>query len=224
MQEINRGAEFADAAPVITEPFADWVLCGSFPGGRPAWEESGARFVDTIEPWERRKLWMLNGAHTLLASAGQVLGHRTVAEAIADARLSAAIDGYWDEALSNLPHHVDGHAYALSLRERFSNPRIEHRLRQIGEGTLDKLKLRVVPVALAERARGRDAPACALAIGGWAALSGLTAPEALRALSQSLADDPGFTARVREQMAALMTWRDATLAAQPFGRSPVGAE
>lgn len=224
VHQINRGAEFADAAPVITEPFTDWVLCGSFPGGRPAWEESGARFVDDIEPWERRKLWMLNGAHTLLANAGQVLGHRTVAEAVADDRLSAAIDRFWDEASGNLPEHVDGHAYALSLRARFSNPRIEHRLDQIGEGTLDKLKLRVVPVALAERARGRDASACAFAIGGWAVLSDVTASEALRALSLSLADDAEFTASVRQQMASLAALRDATSEPQPLGLTPVAAE
>jgi fructuronate reductase len=224
VHEINRRAEFEDAAPVITEPFTDWVLCGSFPAGRPAWEESGARFVGNIEPWERRKLWMLNGAHTLLANAGQALGHHTVAEAVADDRLSAAIDRFWDEASSNLPQHVDGHAYARSLRARFSNPRIEHRLDQIGEGTPDKLKLRIVPIALAERAHGRDASACAFAIGGWAVLSDLTAHDALRALSQSLADDAGFTASVRHQMARLETLRAAPSESQPLDRTGASAK
>ena len=59
-----------DAAPVVTEPFHDWVLSGDFPAGRPDWESAGARFVDDIEPFERRKLWLLNGAHSLLAYAG----------------------------------------------------------------------------------------------------------------------------------------------------------
>ena len=36
---------------MVTEPFRDWVLCGDFPAGRPAWEEAGARFVDDIEPF-----------------------------------------------------------------------------------------------------------------------------------------------------------------------------
>ena len=40
----------ADAAPVVTEPFTEWVLSGEFPGGRPAWDDAGARFVDDIVP------------------------------------------------------------------------------------------------------------------------------------------------------------------------------
>ena len=31
-----------DAAPVVCEPFSDWVLCGQFPAGRPEWERAGA--------------------------------------------------------------------------------------------------------------------------------------------------------------------------------------
>ena len=74
----------ADAAPVVTEPFTEWVLSGEFPGGRPAWEDAGARFVDDITPFEERKLWLLNGAHSLLAYAGSARGHQTIAEAVAD--------------------------------------------------------------------------------------------------------------------------------------------
>jgi fructuronate reductase len=68
-----------DSSPVITEPFRDWVLEGEFPLGRPAWQNAGARFVDHIEPFENRKLWLLNGSHSLLAYAGQLRGHETVA-------------------------------------------------------------------------------------------------------------------------------------------------
>ena len=71
-------------APVVTEPFTEWVLSGEFPGGRPAWEDAGARFVDDITPFEERKLWLLNGAHSLLAYAGSARGHQTIAEAVTD--------------------------------------------------------------------------------------------------------------------------------------------
>lgn len=58
---------FADGAPVVTEPFSEWVLSGRFPAGRPRWEDAGARFVPDVRPFELRKLWLLNGAHSLLA-------------------------------------------------------------------------------------------------------------------------------------------------------------
>ena len=69
---------------MVTEPFTEWVLSGEFPAGRPAWEDAGARFVDDITPFEERKLWLLNGAHSLLAYAGSARGHQTIAEAVAD--------------------------------------------------------------------------------------------------------------------------------------------
>jgi fructuronate reductase len=51
------------------------------PDGRPPWEEVGVRFVADVTPYERRKLWLLNGAHSILASAGLLSGHRTIADA-----------------------------------------------------------------------------------------------------------------------------------------------
>ena len=73
-----------DRAPVVTEPFSEWVLSGAFAAGRPRWEDAGATFTDDVEPFEQRKLWLLNGGHSLLAYAGSIRGHATVAEAAAD--------------------------------------------------------------------------------------------------------------------------------------------
>ncbi len=70
---------FQDRCPVVTEPFREWVLSGAFPAGRPRWEQAGALFTADTGPFERRKLWLLNGAHSLLAYAGSILGHATVA-------------------------------------------------------------------------------------------------------------------------------------------------
>ena len=58
-----------DPVPVVTEPYVEWVLSGEFPQGRPRWEAVGARFVDDVVPWEHRKLWLLNGSHSLMAYA-----------------------------------------------------------------------------------------------------------------------------------------------------------
>lgn len=74
----------ADPAVVVTEPFAEWDLAGEFVAGRPAWEEAGAVLTDDVRPFETRKLWLLNGAHSLLAYAGSIRGHETVAAAMAD--------------------------------------------------------------------------------------------------------------------------------------------
>ena len=161
---------FTDQAPVVTEPFRDWVLSGSFPAGRPERAKAGARFVDEIEPFERRKLWLLNGAHSLLAYAGRLRGHETVASAIGDPVCRTWVTEYWDAASAHLGDGLDLDNYRAALLDRFENARIEHRLAQIGMEGVTKLRVRAAPIILAERAAGRSGIAPIRAIGAWTAL------------------------------------------------------
>lgn len=161
---------FADSSPVVTEPFSDWVLCGDFPAGRPDWASAGAVFVDEIEDFENRKLWLLNGAHSLMAYAGQLRGHATVAQALADPACFGWITEFWDEAERNLPAEGLGvPAYRAALLERFSNARIAHHLAQIAMDGSNKLRMRAVPVLKAELAAGRTGDGAARLIAAWVA-------------------------------------------------------
>jgi fructuronate reductase len=182
-KQLNAALDWVDAAPVVTEPFRDWILSGTFPTGRPRWEDAGARYVEDIEPWERRKLWLLNGAHTLLAFAGLLLGHRTVAEAIADPWLRSAVELLWGDASRQLPTNLDLPAYCAALSERFSNSRIEHRLTQIAEDGTHKLRLRIVPVCVAELYAGRLPVGGALAVAAWVASDAARLADPHRALA-----------------------------------------
>ncbi|WP_345763991.1 mannitol dehydrogenase family protein [Diaminobutyricibacter sp. McL0608] len=144
---------FADAAPVVTEPFSEWVLSGSFPSGRPDWEVAGARFVDDVAPFERRKLWLLNAGHSTLAYLGLLRGRATIAEAMADDVCRDALEELWTEArpvLSFEDAEVD--AQLAVLRSRFENARIQHRLIQIAQDGSQKLPPRILDVA-SERAK-----------------------------------------------------------------------
>lgn len=159
----------ADAAPVPTEPFAEWVIQGEFPAGRPAWDAAGARIVGDVEPFERRKLTLLNGSHSLLAYAGSILGHETVADAVADARCLAWVNQWWDEACPQLPlPQVRLAAYRRALVERFRNPNIRHALAQIAADGSLKLPVRAVPTIRAELAAGRVPEGACRAIAAWA--------------------------------------------------------
>ena len=208
-----------DRSPVVTEPFHDWVLSGEFRAGRPAWEKAGARFVDDIDPFERRKLWLLNGSHTLLAYAGAARGHRTVSEAIGDPEVRSWVEQLWAEAVHHLPAEgLDVDRYRAALLERFDNGRIQHLLGQIGQDGTTKLRVRIAPVLRAERAAGRDGEASVRALGAWVAAardgrlpadragdalaaaaseSGERAVvELLRLVDPGLLDDPGVVAAV----------------------------
>lgn len=217
-----------DAAPVVTEPFSEWILSGRFPQGRPSWESAGAEFTGDIRPFERRKLWLLNGAHSLLAYAGSVLGHRTVGQAIEDPRCLEWVRLWWGEAAPHLhqdPEPVAG--YQEQLLARFSNPRMNDRLSRIAEDGSQKLPIRVVPVIRAEREAGRLPRGAATTVAGWvchlrglgAAVRDVRADEAVRLaggsesqavhriltmLDPALGDDPELACAVEERVRMLV--------------------
>ena len=204
-----------DRSPVVAEPFSDWVISGDFPAGRPAWDTAGARFVDDLEPWEARKLWMLNGAHTLLACLGALRRHMTVAEAIADPVCRQTVELLWDEAARNLPPGLELADYRDALVERFGNSRISHALSQIAADTVTKLRLRIAPVVVAELTSGRVPLGGATAVAAWIAAGRaglLPDPSTPRAESirdsieqvhPRLAADSAFVALVEQVLAQL---------------------
>ncbi|MGX5717526.1 mannitol dehydrogenase family protein [Arthrobacter sp. MAHUQ-56] len=166
--EVQSRCGYQDRAVVVAEPFANWILSGDFPAGRPAWEAAGAQFVDGIEPFENRKLWLLNGAHSLLAYAGSLRGHSTVSDALADPLCRNAVEAFWDEAQRHLTaSELDIPSYRASLLNRFSNPRITHYLEQISADGTTKLRMRAVPVLAAERRAGRSGLAAAVMLAAW---------------------------------------------------------
>ena len=76
-----------------------------------------ARFVDDLEPWENRKLWLLNGAHSILAFAGLTRGLETVAAAIDDPLCRALVTDFWAETVMHLPEGIEHVEYRRDLLE-----------------------------------------------------------------------------------------------------------
>jgi fructuronate reductase len=177
-RNVSAATGFEDHCPVATEPFKEWVLSGSFPAGRPAWHDAGATFTDDVTPYEHRKLWLLNGGHSLLAYAGSLRGHTTVADAVADDTCRGWLQQWWQVAARHLEQPEAGlDAYRRALLDRFANPRIHHQLAQIGADGSQKLPIRILPVLQAERAAGRMPAAATLVLAAWiCCLRGLGAP------------------------------------------------
>lgn len=149
---------YRDLAPVVTEPFTEWIIAGKFPAGRPNWETAGAQFVEDIEPFEQRKLWLLNAGHSLLAYTGLLRGHATIAEAMGDDVCRKLLDQLWQDAAAVLPFSPDEVRSATdALRQRFGNPRIRHTLRQIAADGSQKIPLRCLPVIERRTHLGLDA-------------------------------------------------------------------
>jgi fructuronate reductase len=166
--EVAERTGVHDRSPVVTEPFSEWVLSGNFAADRPAWEKSGATFTDDITPFEHRKLWLLNGGHSLLAYTGLIRGHDTVSDAAADDTCRSWLEQWWEEAAPWLPlPAADVMTYQSALRERFSNPRMQDRLDRIAADGSQKLPVRILPVLRQERVAGRVPEGAVRVLAAW---------------------------------------------------------
>lgn len=161
------GAE--DHAAIETEPFTQWVIEDRFTAGRPAWEKAGAIFVADVAPYEKMKLRMLNGTHSMLAYAGFLAGHRYVRDTMNDAALARLIRRHLGAAaatLAPLPG-IELAGYAAQLQERFANPAIAHETYQIAMDGTQKLPQRLLAPALETLGAGAPLRPFAFAVAAW---------------------------------------------------------
>lgn len=182
----------ADAWPVVTEPFTQWVIEDHFPLGRPAWEEAGAEFVADVEPYEHMKLRLLNGSHSTLAYLGYLSGYETVADTMADPAFVRLIEGLMSEEVTptlHMPAGTDLAPYRRALIERFKNPALRHRTWQIAMDGSQKLPQRLLGT-IRDRLRA-DASIDRLALGVAAWMRYVTG-----------VDEKGAAIDVRDPMAA----------------------
>lgn len=158
-----------DRAAIETEPFTQWVIEDDFPQGRPAWEAAGAVFVADVAPYERMKLRMLNGAHSLIAYAGYLAGHVHVRDAMRDPALSALVDRHMRAAgrtVGALPD-IDLDRYRADLLARFANPAIAHQTYQIAMDGTEKLPQRLLAPAVEALEASDDLSTYATAVAAW---------------------------------------------------------
>ena len=164
--EAERLTGCVDEAAVETEPFLQWVIEDDFPQSRPDWD---AVFVGDVAPYERMKLTMLNGAHSMLAYAGYLAGHKYVRDVMKDAPLAALIRRHLGAAARELPplEGVDTGDYAAALETRFANPAIAHETYQIAMDGTEKLPQRIFAPAVRAVQAGRDIRPFAFATAAW---------------------------------------------------------
>ncbi|MBD5785418.1 mannitol dehydrogenase family protein [Cellulosimicrobium terreum] len=160
-----------DEGLVVAEPFLQWVVEDRFAGPRPAWERGGATFTADVAPYERAKLRLLNGAHSLLAYAGSLAGYATLAEAVADPLLAERARALQADAIATLeaPDGVDLAAYAQELLDRFANPATGHTTRQVAMDGTQKIPFRWGGTLADRLADGVVPRGAVTALAAWAA-------------------------------------------------------
>ncbi len=145
-----------DAAPVVCEPFRQWVLEDKFPEGRPTLEAVGVEFVDNVAPYELMKLRILNGGHAAIAYPSALLGHHFVHDAMADPRIRAWLTAIetreFVPSLKPIPG-VSFEAYFDTILERFSNPEVGDTVQRLcldGSNRQPKFVLPILAEALTD--------------------------------------------------------------------------
>lgn len=168
VREVDQLIGMHDAAPVVAEPFLDWVI-EDFDGPRPKWEEGGAKFVTDVEPFEIAKLRLLNGTHMLLAYIGALAGYNTIAESIHDPLIKRLTERFMrSEQGPTVPmSHQHCEHYIDELLKRFENPAIHHEVGRVGRNGSLKLATRLLEPMRYNLVERRDTPCTILAIAAW---------------------------------------------------------
>jgi fructuronate reductase len=164
---VNAALGLEDRASVQREPFSQWVIEDRFTGPRPSWELAGAQIVDDVDSHGRLKLHVLNACHSALAYLGLPRGYAFVREAIGDPDLSRYLNQLVSVEIAPALHPLPVFDYWRSVRERFANPRIDHRLSQIAEDGAMKLTERIFPLMVINSRSGAPTRALARIVRGW---------------------------------------------------------
>jgi fructuronate reductase len=157
-----------DELPVFGEPYRQWVLEDSFVAARPPWELDGALVVPDVEPYQLMKLRLLNGSHSAIAYLGAAAGCHTVPEVLQTDWGEQLVRRYCAEITPTLPDAgLDVTGYVDNLVERFRNPAVRHRLRQIGSDGSLKIPERLLGALRTLRANLATTPMLELSLAAW---------------------------------------------------------
>ncbi|WP_028579038.1 mannitol dehydrogenase family protein [Desulfogranum japonicum] len=158
-----------DAAPVICEPFCQWVIENNFSSPRPVWEAFGATLVQDVAPYEDMKLRLLNCSHSAMAYLGYLSGIETIDQVIITPVFKNFVVQLMQEVLPTLdmPEGVDLQEYCAALIERFRNPSLKHRTWQIAMDGSQKIPQRILSTIRALKAAGKPYTCLAMSVAGW---------------------------------------------------------
>ena len=78
----SRLLQVRDRAPIVTEPFWQFVVEDNFTGGRPKWEDVGVIMTNDITPFLYMKSRFLNAVHSFIACLAVRAGIKYMHEAI----------------------------------------------------------------------------------------------------------------------------------------------
>lgn len=144
------------------EIFHLWVIEGDFEDEFPL-KKAGINVIwtDDVKPYKKRKVRILNGAHTSMVLAARLYGLSTVKECLDDETVGAFLrKAMFEEIIPTLGNKEDDIQFGKDVLERFANPYVKHQLLSIALNSVSKFKARVLPTILEYKDINGSLPRC----------------------------------------------------------------
>lgn len=142
-QRIGEDDQMMDTAEI----FHQWVIQGDHEDELPL-VSSGFHVIwtDCVDPYKKRKVRILNGAHTSMVLGAHLYGLETVGECLKDELVSGLLKKcIFEEIIPAIGDTTDNRSFGNAVLERFANPFIRHLLLSIALNSVSKFKARVLP-------------------------------------------------------------------------------
>ena len=159
-----------DSAPVVCEPFHQWVLEDNFPNGRPALEKVGVEFVDDVAPYELMKLRILNGGHASIAYIAGLLDIHYVHDAMNNSLIAGYLRKLEHEEIIPTLEEIPGvcfDEYYKKIVERFSNEAVGDTIPRLCFDGLNRQPKFILPVIEARLEQNQSIEGLALECALW---------------------------------------------------------
>ena len=139
-----------DELMTVGEPFGLWVIqekgdLGSFiPSG---FHNVEVILTDDIGYYKKRKVRVLNGSHTNLVATGIWLGEETVYDCMQNEKLLSFVENTLTAEINPFVSSdlQATEKFAKSVKDRFSNPYLNHQLTSIALNSISKWRARNLP-------------------------------------------------------------------------------
>ncbi len=167
-RQVHDALGVLDAIPVRREAYSAWIIEDVLPAEAPDLQSVGAVLTSDVAAYELAKLRILNGAHSSLSYLGLLMGHDTVADAMADRELARFVERLIrEDIIPTLTPSFDLQHYAGEIIERFRNPSIGHKLSQIAWDGSQKLPYRLLDTVADAMRAGRTVERLAIPVAAW---------------------------------------------------------
>ena len=165
VEALDAANGYSDPLTDVGEVFGIWVIEG--PDGledRLPFRKAGVPVivVPDVTPYKKRKVRILNGAHTGFVLGAYLAGYDIVRDCMHDDTILGYMNKMlYDEVIPTLPlDRKDLENFARAVQDRFNNPFVNHELMSISLNSTSKWRARNMPTFLDYVKEKGELPPC----------------------------------------------------------------